>query len=161
MTLGRSTSTNSIPRVKDNIEKRTLGVRLSPGGSFEGKFTHCQQQALKWIRTISIVPLSWEGTYAAYCTMWCPSVKFLLPVTFFTKKQCKTLQWPFTSPFLAKMRTSTATYWALAFAPYQYSGYSIADTWVQQGPQHLHFLLDHSFYQDKVGHLLKIIINTL
>ena len=93
--------------------------------------------------------------------MWRPSFEFPLPVTSFTKKQCKTLQRVFTCPFLAKMGIFKTTSWALVFAPYQYSGFSIANTWVQQGLQHLHFLLDHLSYQDKVGNLLKINIDML
>ena len=53
---------------------------------------------------------------------------------------------------------------ALVFTPYQYSGFSIAVTCVQQGLQqglqHLHFLLGHSSYQDEVGNLLNIKIDT-
>ena len=161
MTSGRSTSTHTIQRVKNNIGRRTLGVHLSPGGSFEDEFSHRQQQALKWIHNISIAPLSQEETYTAYCTMWRPSFEFPLPVLSFTKKQCKTLQRVFICPFLAKMRISRTTSQALVFAPYQYSGFSIADTWAQQGLQHLHFLLGHLSYQDKVGNLLKINIDML
>ena len=47
MTSGRSTLTHTIPRVKNNIGRHTLGMHLSPDGSFEDKFSHCQQQALK------------------------------------------------------------------------------------------------------------------
>ena len=57
MTSGRSTSTYTIPRVENNIGRHTLGLRLSPDGSFEDKFSHHQQQALKWIHNISIPPL--------------------------------------------------------------------------------------------------------
>ena len=42
MTSGRSTSTYTIPRVKNNIGMRTLGVLLSPDGSFVDKFSHRQ-----------------------------------------------------------------------------------------------------------------------
>ena len=59
------------------------------------------------------------------------------------------------------MGISRTTSRALVFASYQFSGFSIANTWVQQGLQHLHFLLGHLSYQDKVGNLLKIIIDTL
>ena len=133
MISGRSTSKHTIPRVENNIGRRTLGVRLSPDRSFEDEFSHCQQQAIKGIHSISIAPLSQEETYTAYCTMWRPSFEFPLPVTSFTKKQCKTLQRVFTGPFLAKMGISRTTSRALVFAPYHYSSFSIADTWVQHG----------------------------
>ena len=77
MISGRSTPTHTIPRVENNIGRRTLGVRLSPDRSFEDEFSHCQQQALKWIHNISIAPLSREETYTAYCTMWRPSFDYL------------------------------------------------------------------------------------
>ena len=161
MTSGRSTSTHTIPRVENNIGRRTLGVRLSPDGSFEDEFSHRHQQALKWIHNISIAPLSREEIYTANCTMWRPSFEFPLPVASFTKLQCKTLQRVFTGPFLAKKGISRTTSRALVFVPYQYSCFSIAHTWVQQGLQHLHFLLGHLSYQNKVENLLKININTL
>ena len=60
------------------------------------------------------------------------------------------------------MGISRTTSQALVFAPYQYSGFSIADTWVQQGLHHpKHFLLGHLSYQDEVGNLLQINIDTL
>ena len=149
MTSGRSTSTHTIPRVENSIRKHTLGVRLSPDGSFEDEFSHRQQQALKWICNISITLLSQEETYTAYCTMWQKRFEIPLPITLFTQKQCKTLQRVFTGPFLAEMGISRTTSWELVFAPYQYSSFSIADTWVQQGLQHPHFLLGHLFYQKK------------
>ena len=62
MTSGRATSTYTIPRAKNEIGKRTLGVRVSPHESFKDKFTYRQQQELKWIRNISIAPLSWGET---------------------------------------------------------------------------------------------------
>ena len=96
-----------------------MGVHLSPDGTFVDEFSHCQQQALKWIHNISIAPLSREETYTAYFIMWRPSFEFPLPVTLFTKKQCITLQRVFTGPFLAKMGISRTTSWALVFAPYQ------------------------------------------
>ena len=73
MTSGRSTSTHTIPRVENNIRRCTLVVWLSPDGSFEHKFSHHQQQALKWIHNISIAPLSWGETNNAYCMIWHPS----------------------------------------------------------------------------------------
>ena len=78
----------------------------------------------------------------------------------FTNKECKTLQRDFVGPFLAKMGISRTTTKALVFAPYQYRGFSTATTWVQHGLQHLHFLLGHLLYQDNVGNLLKINIDT-
>ena len=81
MTSGRSTSSTSIPRVESSIGMRTLGVRLSPDGSFTDEFTHRQKQALKWICNINTAPLTREETYTAYCTMWRPSFEFPLPVT--------------------------------------------------------------------------------
>ena len=43
MTSGRSISTHTIPRVENSIWKHTLGVHLSPDGSFVDKFSHRQQ----------------------------------------------------------------------------------------------------------------------
>ena len=161
MTSGRSTHYTPIPRVESSIGMRTLGVRLSPDGFFTDEFTHRQKQALKWVRNINTAPLTREETYTAYCTMWRPSFEFPLPVTSFTKKECNILQKIFTGPFLAKMGISRTTSRVLIFGPYRYSGFALADTWVQQGLQHLHFLLGHLSYQDEVGNLLKINIDTL
>jgi hypothetical protein len=161
LTSGRSTSSTSIPRVESSIGIQILGMRLSPDGSFTEEFTHHQNRALKWVTNINTAPLIREETYTAYCTMWRPSFEFPLSVTSFTKKQCNILQRIFTGPFLAKMGISRTTSRVLIFAPYRYSGFALLDTWVQQGLQHLHFLLGHLSYQDKVGNLLKINNDTL
>ena len=88
-TSGRSTFTHTIPRVENSIGRRILGEYISPDGSFEDEFSHCQQQALKGIHNISIAPLSQEETYTAYCTMWRPSFEFPLPVASFLNISAK------------------------------------------------------------------------
>ena len=49
----------------------------------------------------------------------------------------------------------------LIFAPYYDSGFAFADTWIQQGLQHLQLLIGHLCHQDQVGNLLHINIDTL
>ena len=117
MTLGRSTSTHTIPRVINNTWKRAPGVLLSPDELFKDKFTYCQQQALKWIHNISMASLSREEAYTVYCTMWQTSFEFPLPVTLFTKKQWKTLQRVFTGPFLAKNGNIQKNLLGTSFSP--------------------------------------------
>ena len=93
--------------------------------------------------------------------MWRPSFEFPLPITCFSKEQCRLLQKAFTGPFLSKMGLSSKTDRTLIFAPYHYSGFAIADTWVQQGLQHLQLLLGHLCQQNQVRNLLHINIETL
>ena len=99
--------------------------------------------------------------YTAYCSMWRPSFEYPLPITCFSKQQCCTLQKIFTGPFLSKMVICSKTSRKLIFAPYHYSGFAFADTWIQQGLQHLQLLIGHLRHQDQVGNLLQININTL
>ena len=131
MTSGRSTSSTTIPRVETSIGKRTLGVRLALDGSFTKEFAHCQEQAITWVRNITNVPLTREEVYTAYCSMWRPSFEFPLPISCFSKQKCCTLQMIFTGPFLSIMRISSKTFRKLIFAPYHYSDFAFADTWVQ------------------------------
>ena len=63
--------------------------------------------------------------------------------------------------FLSKMGISSKTSRKLIFAPYYYSGFSFADTWIQQGLQHLQLLTGHLCHQDQVENLLHINIDTL
>jgi hypothetical protein len=93
--------------------------------------------------------------------MWKPSFEFPLPITCFSKQQCGTLQKIFAGPFIFKMRISSKTSRKLIFAPYRFSGFAFADTWVQQGLQHLQLLIGHLRHQDQVGNLLKINRDTL
>ena len=93
--------------------------------------------------------------------MWRPSFEYPLPITCFSKQQCSILQKIFTGPFLSKMGISSKTSRKLIFAPYHYSGFAFADTWVQQGLQHLQLLIGHLCHQDQVGNLLQINIDTL
>ena len=54
--------------------------------------------------------------------MWRPSFEYTLPINYFSKQQCSTLQKIFTGPFLSKMGISSKTSRKLIFAPYHYSG---------------------------------------
>ena len=147
-------------RIKTSIGKRTLGVCLAPDGSFTQEFAHRQEQAITWVRNITNAPLTSDKVYTTYCSMWRPSFEFPLPITCFSKQQCCTLQKIFTSPFLSKMGISIKTSRKLIFAPYHYSGFAFADTWVQQGLQYLQFLIGHLCHQDQVGNLFQINIDT-
>ena len=93
--------------------------------------------------------------------MWRPRFKHPLPITCFTKQQCQTLQKTFTGPFLSKMGISIKTSRKLVFAPYYYSGFAFADTWIQQGLQHLQLLIGHLCHEDQVVNLLCLNIDTL
>jgi hypothetical protein len=148
MTSGRSTSSTTTPRVETSIGKRTLGVRLAPDGSFTQEFTHCQEQAITWVRNITNAPLTRDKVYTAYCSMWRPSFEFPLPITCFSKQQCDILQKIFTGPFLSKMGIFSKTSRKLIFAPYRFIGFAFADTWVQQGLKHLQLLIGHLRHQD-------------
>ena len=75
--------------------------------------------------------------------MWRLIFEYPLPITYFSKQQCSTLQKIFTGPFLSKMGISSTTSRKLIFAPYRYSGFAFADTLVQQGLQHLQLLIGH------------------
>ena len=59
------------------------------------------------------------------------------------------------------MGLSSKTDRKLIFAPCHYSGFTISDTWIQQGLQHLQLLLGHLCQLDQVGNLLRINIETL
>ena len=161
MTAGRSTTLTTIPRIESSMGKRTLGVCLAPDGSFTQEFEHRHKQALTWVQNIGTSPLTREEVYTAYCSMWRPSFEFPLPITCFSKEQCHLLQKAFTGPFLSKMGLSSKTNRKLIFAPYHYSGFAIADTWVQQGLQHLQLLLGHLCQQDQMGNLRSVNIETL
>ena len=161
MTSGRSTSSTTIPRVVTSIGKRTLGVRLASDGSFTQEFAHSQEHAITWVRNNTHALLTRDKVYTAYCSMWRPSFEFPLPITCFSKQQCCILQKIFTGPFLSKMGISSKTSRKLIFASYHYSGFAFADTWVQQGLQHLQLLIGHLCHQYQVGNLLQINRDTL
>ena len=161
MTVGWSTSLTTIPRIKSFMGKRTPGVSLTLDSSITQEFEHRHKQALMWVQNIGTSPLTREEVYTAYCCMWRPSIECPFPITCFSKEQCCLLQKAFTGPFLSKMGLSSKTDRKLIFVPYHYSGFAIADTWVQQGIQHLQLLLGHFCQHDQVGNLHCINIETL
>ena len=131
MTSRRSTSPTLILRIETSTGRRTLGVCLAPDGSFTQELAHRQDQALTWVHNIRASPLTRDKVHTAYCSMWRPSFEYPLPITCFTKQQCQTLQKTFTGPFLSKMGISSKTSRKVIFAPYYYSGFAFADTWIQ------------------------------
>ena len=161
MTAGWSTTLTTIPRIESSMGKCILGVSLAPDGSFTQELEHHHKQALTWVQSIGTSPLTREEVYTAYCSIWRPSFEFPLPITCISKEQCCLLQKAFTDPFLSKIGSSSKVNRKLIFAPYHYSGFAIADTWVQQGLEHLRLLLGHLCQQDQVENLLGIYIETL
>ncbi len=161
MTSGRSTVISFIDRVECSEGRRTLGVRLTPDGSFTTELTYRITQASKWASNLTQSPLTREEVYTAYCTMWRPSVEYPLPVTSFTKAQCHKLQTSYTGTFLTHMGLPCTTAQEIIFGPYRYGGFAFSELWVRQGVEHITYLIGHLCSSDSVGNLLCININTL
>ena len=120
----------------------------------------CMSQYLRIMSLKMRWPWIW-ATFGIQTPCRGPALSFLSQLPAFPNSNAAFSRRSSLVPSFSKMGISSETSRKLIFAPYCYSGFAFADTWVHQGIQHLQLLIGHLCHQDQVGNLLQINIDTL
>jgi hypothetical protein len=94
LTLIDSTTNTSDPiALKDiNESERTLGVRLCPDGNMRKEREWLHDKAKNFAKLLRSSHFHQTEAYAAYVYYYIASITYSLPLTTFTKTECKNIQ---------------------------------------------------------------------
>ena len=70
----------------------TLGVRITPNGSWKEELHFLKNKVRKYSQRLLTAKLSATETSIAHCTMFVPSLTYSAGLTWLNKKKCKEIQ---------------------------------------------------------------------
>ena len=107
--------------------ERILGVRLDLSGGEDEEFKFRLGQAKTLVRKIKTSLFSRQDGETIYRERWLASVRYCLPVTQFSRVQCKSIQSPVYMQLLPKIGFNRHHPRAVIFGPTTYQGKGLAD----------------------------------
>jgi hypothetical protein len=137
---------------------KTLGHQKSPKTSAKVNLKETVQKANNLAFLIALSPISREGAYLAYNTVFIPTVKYTLPQSFFPKKLLEHSQAKSLSQIVAKCGYNRRTARALLFAPRRYAGAGFIPWHLLQGEGQIQHIVKHLRTNSLVSKTLKIAI---
>ncbi len=147
--------------------ERVLGVRLPMSGKMDVEYKFRLHQMKDFAQLVARAPLTPFDAFMVYQSRYCPMIKFPLPVTIFTEKECHNLQKPVIFQLLPKMGLNRHTPRALIYGPRRLGGRELMDLRIEQPVLHWQASLGHLRRRDRVGdgllitaHDLQIIIGS-
>ena len=120
---------------------RLLGVRMSLSGSFDDEFEHRKQQITSLAGKMRATAFDERDAWLIYQTRYRPMMRYCLPITTFTDKQCNKIQSPFINVFLNKLGMNRHMPRVVVWGPYHLGGLDIMNVVVEQLSLHLFLLL--------------------
>ena len=96
------TKTVKITRKEVTQGQQTLGTRLCPSGLDKMELAHRMEQGKELRKRLMKAPINEEETRLGFW-MFCQAIEYVLPMTCFTKAECKKIQGTYLPTFLAKM----------------------------------------------------------
>ena len=150
----------SIPiRAKRAFEThKTLGHLKSPYSATRATLQVLEERANHLALLISLSPISRQGAYLAYRTVFLPTVKYTLPQSFYPKRFLDHAQAKSLGKIIAKCGYNRHTARAVIFAPAQYAGGGFVPWFVLQGEGQVLHLLKHWRTGSIVSSTLRIAI---
>ena len=120
---------------------RLLGVRMSLSGSFLDEFNHRVNQINTLAGKMRATAFDERDAWMIYQTRYRPMMRYCLPITTFTDKQCNTIQSQFIKVFLNKLGMNRHTPRVVVWGPYHFGGLNIMNVEVEQLAAHIFLLI--------------------
>jgi len=143
LTYGNDQTRRPIQTESPWIGRRTLGVRIAPGGSWDDEFTYRQQQSHALALRIAGSSLDKAATRLGYRTIVCPRLEFPLTVTQFSQEQCDRISSPVLNACLAKMGYNRHMPREVVYGPITMGGLGMHDLYIEQGIKATIALMGH------------------
>jgi hypothetical protein len=120
---------------------RLLGVRMSLSGSFTDEYKYRLNQINVLAGKLKANAFDERDAWLIYQTRYRPMIRYCLPITTFTDKQCKKIQSPFINAFLNKLKMNRHTPRVVIWGPERYGGLNLMNIEVEQLSSHIFLLL--------------------
>ena len=129
--------------LEPNQGLRLLGVRMALSGSFRDEFSHRQAQIKRLAGKMRAAAFDARDAWLIYQTRYRPMIRYCLPITTFTDKQCNTIQSPFVCTFLNKMGMNQHTPRVVVWGPYKFGGLDIMNISIEQFSSHVYLIINN------------------
>ena len=123
--------------------RRTLGVRIAPGGSWTDEFQYRRQQSHELSLRLAGAHLDKDTARLGYATIVNARLEFPLTVTQFTQAQCDKISSPVLNVCMAKMGYNRNMPREVVYGPLQMGGLGLHDLYIEQGIKAVTALVGH------------------
>lgn len=120
---------------------RLLGVRMSLSGDFSDEYEHRKGLVMAMAGKLRATAFDARDAWLIYQTRYKPMIRYCLPITTFTTRQCNEIQSPFVCAFLNKLGMNRHTPRAVVWGPYKFGGLNILNIEVAQLSAHVLLLI--------------------
>lgn len=141
ITLHTNNTTHHIPISPSSESYRTLGFYLTMTLNNETQYDILFKKCDRISSAICSSSCSPEEATLCYKTVFLPAVKYVLPLTYFTAKECHKMWAKPTQRFLQKACFAASTSRALVFAPTSIGGLGYVHLYTEQGISQINRLL--------------------
>jgi hypothetical protein len=149
----------SITQQSPTTPHRTLGVYLAPSGTMQLAMEKLRAKAGAFaIRTRSARLLPGDAEVACRL-MYQPSMGYMLPATTLTESNLRSIQYPAIAAFTAAMGYNRNMPAAVLHGPRRFGGLGLPDLYIEQGAEHIQFLLRHVRQHTIVGRTARLLID--
>ena len=123
--------------------RRTLGVRIAPGGSWQDEFQYRRKQSHDLALRLARAHIDRDTARLGYSTIISARLEFPLTVTQFTQAQCDLISSPVLNVCLTKMGYNKHMPREVVYGPKQMGGLGLHDLYIEQGIKAVTALVGH------------------
>ena len=129
---GGMISQQYLGRLEPNQADRVLGVRLPLDGNMGVEYKFRCKQIRDFSEKVYNAPLTHRDAWIIYESRYRAIIRYPLPVSMFSRKQCDTIQKPFIHAILPKMGINRHTPRAVIYGPTSLGGLNLMDLRIEQ-----------------------------
>ena len=152
-------TTQLLERLEPHQAERVLGVRVPMDGNMNMEYEFRTEQIKELSKKIFAAPINQWDAWLIYESRYRSIIRYPLPVTMFTRKQCDKIQKPFVNAILPKMGVNRNTPRAVIYGPKSMGGLEIMDLRVEQAAAQWDTTSGHLRRMDRAGKGLHITAN--
>ena len=163
MQLRDSYNGDSLPIAYRNYNdaERTLGVRLAPSGSQEAELKWLQSKAQNISTQLYCAQINRKTATIAYHSIFVPSIRYSLPCTSMTMKECDTILSKSMPSMLSIMGINRNMPKRVIYGPISHGGLGLTHFYTEQGYLQIQKATSALRKLDTGGKMLLNIINTM
>ncbi len=139
-----------LERLEPSEARRTLGVRLAPDGNNRAEFEHLQEISAQWADRIRTGFLPRHLVWTALTSTVLPKLRYPLPATTFSKKECVSILSPLLQAVLPAAGICRNFPRVLVHAPTKYQGLGVPHLYSDQGIAHIFQCLHHAHQESNI-----------
>ena len=144
--------------IPPNHGERYLGIRLALDGNMSNEYTYRLEQAHHYKQQVQVSSFNRQEAWLSYHAVWLPRMRYSLPLTTFTSKQCRKLQKPSLDAFLPKLGLNRNMPRVVLHGPLKYGGLEIPNMYIEQGLLRIRWFIKLNRCHTNLSKLLQITI---